>query len=62
MPAQPISKILYKAYKFYLHFFALYIKSHEITADEWDMHKKFESKLYCLKDLNYEQESNPSIL
>ena len=38
-------KILYKAYKFYLHFFALYIKKYEISADEWNAHKRFESEI-----------------
>jgi len=36
---------LYKAYKFYLHFFALYIKNNEILADDWTKHKKIEKSL-----------------
>jgi hypothetical protein len=46
MSEKQIIKILFSAYKFYLHFFALYIIKHEITAEDWILHKKFESKLY----------------
>jgi hypothetical protein len=40
--------LLYYAYKFYLHFFALYIRHYEITAEEWTTHKEFESKINAL--------------
>jgi hypothetical protein len=50
MTSKPIEKILFDAYKFYLHFFSLYIRSHEITAEEWKIHKKFEAKIYQMRD------------
>jgi hypothetical protein len=36
---------LYRAYKFYLHYFALYIKNHEIPADDYIYHKRLEKEL-----------------
>jgi len=35
----------YNAYKFYLHFFAKYIKSNEIPAEDWELHKKHEANM-----------------
>jgi len=42
-------KTLYYAYKFYLHYFALYIKKNEISADDWNYHKRLERELQELE-------------
>ena len=42
-------KTLYYTYKFYLHYFALYIKKNEIPAEDWLYHKKLERELQKLE-------------
>ena len=42
-------EVLINAYKFYRHFFGLYIKYHEILADEYSQHEYFQNKLGSIK-------------